>query len=179
MSAKVVVFDMVGRRRPARSLGRRRALRRLSPTTPKGPGWRQHHSGFGHSSRQSPAGASRCWRSIAIASECSCTRSIAVSASTWPQASAMPSACRPSMSSPQPSWRWIEPHAYAFDGFRWHVRAFCRRDGAYKDFLLSRIISTHADVQPIPATSSGAQDVEWHTEVTLVIGPHPGLSEGQ
>jgi predicted DNA-binding transcriptional regulator YafY len=84
-----------------------------------------------------------------------------------------------SMSSPQPSWRWIEPHAYAFDGFRWHVRAFCRRDGAYKDFLLSRIISTHADVQPIPATSSGAQDVEWHTEVTLVIGPHPGLSEGQ
>jgi predicted DNA-binding transcriptional regulator YafY len=84
-----------------------------------------------------------------------------------------------SMSSPQPSWRWIEPHAYAFDGFRWHVRAFCRRDGAFKDFLLSRVFSTHADVQPIQATSSVAQDVEWHTKVTLEIGPHPGLSEGQ
>jgi hypothetical protein len=84
-----------------------------------------------------------------------------------------------SMSSPQPSWRRVEPHAYAFDGFRWHVRAFCCRDGTFKDFLLSRIISTHADVQLVPAISSGAQDADWHTEVTLVIGPHPGLSEGQ
>lgn len=84
-----------------------------------------------------------------------------------------------SMSTPQPSWRWIEPHAYAFDGFRWHVRAFCRRGKIFKDFLLSRIISTRDSDQPSPATSSGAQDDDWHTEVTLVIAPHPGLSEGQ
>lgn len=84
-----------------------------------------------------------------------------------------------SMSTPQPSWRWIEPHAYAFDGFRWHARAFCRRDGVFKDFLLSRIISTGDGDQPSPATTSGAQDVDWHTEVTLVIAPHPRLSEGQ
>ncbi len=84
-----------------------------------------------------------------------------------------------SMSTPQPSWRWIEPHAYAFDGFRWHVRAFCRRDGIFKDFLLSRIIATRDGDQSGPATSSGAQDVDWHSEVTLMIAPHPGLSEGQ
>lgn len=84
-----------------------------------------------------------------------------------------------SMSTPQPSWRWIEPHAYAFDGLRWHVRAFCRRDGAFKDFLLSRVISTRDGDQPSPATSTGAQDVDWYTEVTLVIAPHPELSEGQ
>jgi predicted DNA-binding transcriptional regulator YafY len=84
-----------------------------------------------------------------------------------------------SMSNPQPSWRWIEPHAYAFDGLRWHVRALCRRDGVFKDFLLSRIMSTRDNDQPSPATSSGAQDVDWNTAVTMVIAPHPGLSEGQ
>lgn len=26
-----------------------------------------------------------------------------------------------SMSSPAPEWRWISPHALAFDGFRWHA----------------------------------------------------------
>jgi len=84
-----------------------------------------------------------------------------------------------SMNVPQPSWCLIEPHAYAFDGFRWHVRAFCRRDEAFKDFLLSRVISTRDNDQPSPATSSGAQDVDWNTAVTMVIAPHPGLSEGQ
>jgi predicted DNA-binding transcriptional regulator YafY len=44
-----------------------------------------------------------------------------------------------SMSAPDPTWRWIEPHAYAFDGFRWHVRAFCLKDDVFKDFLLSRM----------------------------------------
>ena len=33
-----------------------------------------------------------------------------------------------SMSRPEPSARWIEPHALAFDGFRWHARAFCQND---------------------------------------------------
>lgn len=84
-----------------------------------------------------------------------------------------------SMSAPVPSWRWIEPHAYAFDGFRWHVRAFCRKDKIFKDFLLSRIMETRKDLQPNTATSSGDQDADWHSEVTLVIAPHPELSEGQ
>jgi len=84
-----------------------------------------------------------------------------------------------SMSAPVPSWRWIEPHAYAFDGFRWHVRAFCRKDKIFKDFLLSRIMETRKDLQPNPATSSGDQDADWHSEITLVIAPHPDLSEGQ
>ena len=84
-----------------------------------------------------------------------------------------------SMSTAVPSWRWIEPHAYAFDGLRWHVRAFCRKDGIFKDFLLSRIMETRKDQQPDPANSSGEQDADWHSEVTLVIAPHPDLSEGQ
>ena len=35
-----------------------------------------------------------------------------------------------SMSRPEPTARWIEPYALAFDGFRWHARAFCRNDKA-------------------------------------------------
>jgi predicted DNA-binding transcriptional regulator YafY len=41
-----------------------------------------------------------------------------------------------SMSQPEPTARWIEPHALAFDGFRWHARAFCQKDKVFKDFLL-------------------------------------------
>lgn len=35
---------------------------------------------------------------------------------------------------------WVCPHAIAFDGFRWHARAFCLTDEVFKDFLLSRML---------------------------------------
>jgi predicted DNA-binding transcriptional regulator YafY len=84
-----------------------------------------------------------------------------------------------SMSAPEPSWRWIEPHAYAFDGFRWHVRAFCLKDNIFKDFLLSRILEVRLDQQPHPATSSGSKDADWNSDITLTIAPHPDLSPAQ
>lgn len=84
-----------------------------------------------------------------------------------------------SMSAPEPSWRWIEPHAYAFDGFRWHVRAFCGRDSSFKDFLLSRILETRRGDQPRPAISRPSDDRDWNTDITLVIAPHPALSPAQ
>lgn len=81
-----------------------------------------------------------------------------------------------SLSSPEPSWRWIAPHAIAFDGFRWHTRAFCLTGASYKDFLLSRII----DIRGVrESETSPADDHDWHSEVTLEVGPHPGLSETQ
>ncbi len=68
------------------------------------------------------------------------------------------------------------PHAIAFDGFRWHARAFCVTDEVFKDFLLSRILDIRAsrasDVLP-------ENDQDWHTFATLEIGPHPALSETQ
>jgi predicted DNA-binding transcriptional regulator YafY len=81
-----------------------------------------------------------------------------------------------SMSRPEPSERWIEPHALAFDGFRWHARAFCQNDNVFKDFLLSRIV---AGGECGPRTAEQSADQAWHTEVVLEIGPHPDLSAPQ
>lgn len=81
-----------------------------------------------------------------------------------------------SLSSPEPRWRWIAPHAIAFDGFRWHTRAFCQVDECFKDFLLSRMLKIRGSRA---SEASAAQDIDWHTEVTLEIAPHPDLSETQ
>jgi len=81
-----------------------------------------------------------------------------------------------SLSRPEPSWRWIAPHAIGFDGFRWHTRAFCKTDEVFKDFLLSRILQTRG-VSASEVTD--VADADWQEHVTLEIGPHPGLSENQ
>ena len=81
-----------------------------------------------------------------------------------------------SFSKPEPSLRWIEPHSLAFDGFRWHARAFCQNDAVFKDFLLSRILSVD-DFNV--SMRSVDDDAAWNSEVTLKIGPHPELSVSQ
>jgi len=81
-----------------------------------------------------------------------------------------------SLSRPEPSWRWIAPHAIGFDGFRWHTRAFCQADEVFKDFLLSRILDTRG-VESSVVTD--VADADWQEHVTLEIGPHPELSENQ
>ena len=81
-----------------------------------------------------------------------------------------------SMSKPEPHWRWITPHALGFDGFRWHVRALCHNDETFKDFVFARIYEI-GDSKPY-AMDSGA-DKAWFDSVTVIISPHPGLSESQ
>ncbi len=81
-----------------------------------------------------------------------------------------------SLSHPKPRWRWIAPHAIAFDGFRWHARAFCMMDEVFKDFLLSRILDTRATQ---PSDVGSRTDRDWRETVTIEIGPHPKLSETQ
>ncbi|WP_446685974.1 helix-turn-helix transcriptional regulator [Mesorhizobium kowhaii] len=75
-----------------------------------------------------------------------------------------------------PTWRRMTPHAFGYDGFRWHVRGYCHIDEKYKDFLLPRILSVrHMDV-PGPG---GDQDVFWNRTFDIEIGPHPGLTASQ
>jgi hypothetical protein len=81
-----------------------------------------------------------------------------------------------SMSAPDPEWRWIAPHALAFDGFRWHARSFCEKSAEYRDFVISRILETR---QTRTASKPAAPDVAWEEMVELKVGPHPDLSANQ
>jgi predicted DNA-binding transcriptional regulator YafY len=81
-----------------------------------------------------------------------------------------------SFTRPEARRRTIEPHALAFDGFRWHARARDVEDGVFKDFVLGRLSRT---VLGAESTSSGDADLDWATRVTLVIAAHPSLSDAQ
>ena len=81
-----------------------------------------------------------------------------------------------SLSRPEARWRWVAPHAIGFDGFRWHIRAFCKTDQTFKDFLFSRILETRGTrVSGV----TGDADADWHEQIILEIGPHPELSDTQ
>jgi hypothetical protein len=77
---------------------------------------------------------------------------------------------------PDPVWRRISPHAFGFDGFRWHARAYCHIEDKFKDFLLPRILQIRA---PGPAGADGLHDGFWHEFVPVEIMPHPSLTESQ
>lgn len=81
-----------------------------------------------------------------------------------------------SMTDPKPTWRWLSPHAFASDGERWHVRAYCHRRMEFRDFVLGRIIGTRHTRQ---TDISSEQDADWHTIVTVVLKPNPDLSADQ
>jgi hypothetical protein len=71
-------------------------------------------------------------------------------------------------------WRRITPHAFASDGFRWHVRAFCHRDMRFKDFLLSRCRDTRGEDAP---GADRTNDEQWRTYFGVELIPNPKLTE--
>ena len=77
-----------------------------------------------------------------------------------------------SLSRPNPLWRWLTPHALAFDGFRWHVRAWCHTRNQFQDFVFARMLSID---EMKPDQIDDEHDVEWQRFLTFRIGPHPGL----
>lgn len=81
-----------------------------------------------------------------------------------------------SSNRPKAIWRRITPHAFGYDGHRWHVRAFCHLDRQFKDFLLPRILGTRDDA---PAEARQEDDHVWKEFVTVVLKPHPDLNEEQ
>ena len=80
-----------------------------------------------------------------------------------------------SFSRPDPAWRRIAPHALAFDGFRWHARAWCYTREAFLDFVIGRILDARG---PESDEVDPNSDAGWKQEVTLDIGPHPRLKDG-
>ncbi|MDR1968935.1 MAG: WYL domain-containing protein [Burkholderiaceae bacterium] len=80
-----------------------------------------------------------------------------------------------SMSSGK-SQRVIVPFALVDTGLRWHVRAFDRKSGEFRDFVLTRIESPSLlDEDPSPRERMD-NDIQWTRIVELDFVPHPRLT---
>ncbi len=81
-----------------------------------------------------------------------------------------------SMRRPAPSRRWLAPHSIAFDGTRWHMRAWCHENADFRDFVLTRIQHVHesrkSEIDPL-------SDRRWHTYATVILSPRSGLTDQQ
>ena len=83
-----------------------------------------------------------------------------------------------SLANPQPEVRLIAPHTLIYTGMRWHVRAFCEKNQAYRDFVLSRLRGTPEVMDDV--TEHGIEgDHEWNTEVPVLIIPDERLTPTQ
>jgi hypothetical protein len=81
-----------------------------------------------------------------------------------------------SLSTETPDWRWIEPHALASDGQRWHVRAYCWNRQAFRDFVIGRITASR---EKRPGSIAVEMDTDWREWVRVVLAPAPGLPDSQ
>lgn len=87
-----------------------------------------------------------------------------------------------SLSSPDYESRIISPHSLVFDGLRYHVRAYCEKNNAYRDFVLSRFCFESDALKPEfegPSKFIQEQDQEWNTRLVLSIEPDIRLNDLQ
>ena len=73
-------------------------------------------------------------------------------------------------------WRWLRPHALGHSGHRWHIRAWCEKNGDYRDFVMGRV--AEAD-WPGETTPPPVPDVAWERIVPLTVRPAAGLTAEQ
>lgn len=86
------------------------------------------------------------------------------------------SICYQSITRDEELSRAISPHAFGYDGVRWHVRAYCHLRNGFRDFVLGRILSAE---QITASTVDPQDDCDWHTFVDLLLAPDESLSPNQ
>ncbi|QKS27503.1 MAG: WYL domain-containing protein [Candidatus Accumulibacter similis] len=69
--------------------------------------------------------------------------------------------------------REIVPFALADSGQRWHARAFDRRSGEFRDFVLGRIADARLTAGSVEDHETAAQDIQWNRVAELDLVPHP------
>lgn len=84
-----------------------------------------------------------------------------------------------SVSNPNFSERIIQPHHLVFDGLRWHVRAFCEKNQAFRDFVLSRIDPELGGQLLDDADHFDLEDEDWNEFVDVEIQPDARLEENR
>lgn len=80
-----------------------------------------------------------------------------------------------SLSQVEPQERILSPHTLVFSGYRWHIRAYSDYHRQYRDFVLARIKGLPELLNE--PSESDITDTDWHIEVSIIIGVHPGLPE--
>lgn len=80
-----------------------------------------------------------------------------------------------SMSSGE-SERVIVPFALIDTGLRWHTRAFDRKGGEFRDFVLTRIEAPRLLDEEPKVNERPENDIQWTRIVELNFVPHPRLS---
>jgi predicted DNA-binding transcriptional regulator YafY len=81
-----------------------------------------------------------------------------------------------STSSVKMTHRRITPHTIVFDGYRYHVRAYCHSKEEFRDFVLGRITKAG---EFSDAGKNREKDEAWNTLIILRIVAHPKLSASQ
>jgi hypothetical protein len=82
-----------------------------------------------------------------------------------------------SMEQATPAALTLSAHAAGFDGLRWHIRAWCHKRHAFRDFAIGRLVVIDDDVTAPKIDPH--QDVGWETKVNLLLVPHPSLTPSQ
>nr|WP_256658149.1 WYL domain-containing protein [Pseudomonas sp. D(2018)] len=83
-----------------------------------------------------------------------------------------------SFTTPQVETRLIAPHTLVYTGMRWHVRAYCEKNRAYRDFVLSRFRGVPELIEDVSANGR-EEDVGWNTPVQVIIEPDTRLKPEQ
>lgn len=82
-----------------------------------------------------------------------------------------------SLANPTPEIRLIAPHTLVYTGMRWHVRAYCEKNGEYRDFVLSRL---RGEPEVLDTSEfSREADAGWNTLVDVIIEPDQRLKPEQ
>lgn len=79
-----------------------------------------------------------------------------------------------SLSSGESS-REIIPHAIANNGQRWHVRAFDKKNKAFRDFVCTRLQNVTEIEKPIATMQAGEYDKHWHNIINIELVVHPSV----
>jgi predicted DNA-binding transcriptional regulator YafY len=82
-----------------------------------------------------------------------------------------------SLANPTPEIRLIAPHTLVYTGMRWHARAYCEKNGEYRDFVLSRL---RGEPEVLDTSEfSREADAGWNTLVDVIIEPDQRLKPEQ
>lgn len=77
-----------------------------------------------------------------------------------------------SVASDGAEWRYLRPGALAWDGRRWHVRAWCEKREEWRDFVLGRMVRAE---WPEVCEGTLPPDEDWHAWETVRLRINPQL----